>query len=155
MLMFDVWHPIILFQMSVLQELWWRPRSAVERLNISDMSKWYFKMKNIRSFSSFLQSKDCRCPAFRVSGTWRARFSASSSCWGHSCHWLNNARGSAPTGRAVARFHLNSAGVIQPDQIDTSSNVKWSKVLLTSSGFMTALVLRLCEKSCKNENKIK
>lgn len=71
-----------------------KTRSAVECLNISDMSEWYFKMKNIRSFSSFLQSKDGWCPAFQVSETWRARFSAGSSCWGHSCHRLNNARGS-------------------------------------------------------------
>lgn len=157
MLMFDEWHPIILFQMSVLQEARWRPRSAVERPNISDMSEWHFKMKTIRSFSSFLQSKDGRCPALRVSETWRARFSAGSSCWGHSCHRLNNARGSglhvqnetegkASIGWTVARFHLNSSGVIQSE---ASSNVRWSKVLLNSSAFMMALVLRLCEKVAK------
>lgn len=94
MLMFDKWHPIILFQMSVLQEPRWGPRSAVERLNISDMSEWYFKMKNASSFGSSLQSKDGRRRAFGVSERWRARSSAGSSCWGHSCHRLNNARGS-------------------------------------------------------------
>lgn len=60
----------------------------------------------------------------------------------------------ASIGHTVAGFHLNSSGVIQSDRIDASSNVKWSKVLLTSSAFMTALVLRLCEKSCK-KNEIK